>query len=163
LGFVNFTQILSVDLVNKNSVMKMAGETELIISIVSLIVAIVSMIGIVLEHFGTRERIVRLETKVEPFWKTIQDNVPALISTVMKSKNPHSQHNPNGEGRKRELLDKLEKKTLNPDDAKELQVILDKELADARQRGDIATIIAILLLLGLVAALIYAASQHRGN
>lgn len=139
----------------------MAGETELIISIASFIVAIVSMIGIVLEHFGTRERIVRLETKVEPFWKTIESNVPALISAVLKKEKPNVKHNPNGEGRKRELLDKLEKKTLNPDEAKELEAILDKELADARQRGDIATIIAILLLLALIAALIYAASQHR--
>jgi hypothetical protein len=72
---------------------------------------------------------------------------------------PHVKHNPNGEGRKRELLDRLEKKTLGPDEAKELQAILQKELADARQRGDIATIVAILLLLGLIAGLIYAASK----
>lgn len=139
--------------------MEMAGEIELTTSIVSLIVAILSMIGLFLEHFKTREKIVRLETQVEPFWKLVQDNVHALIRAVVKDEDPHVKHNPNGEGRKRELLDKLEKKILSPDEAKELQVVLQRELAEARQRGDIATIIAILLLLALIAALIYAATQ----
>jgi hypothetical protein len=72
---------------------------------------------------------------------------------------PHVKHNPNGETRKRELLDKLNKKTLTPDEATELKGILDRELAEARQRGDTATILVILLLLGLIAAIIYAASR----
>ena len=137
----------------------MAGEIELGVAFTSLIVAILSVIGLFLEHFTTRERIARLEIKVEPFWKTIEGNVPALISAVIKKENSHVKHNPNGEGRKRELLEKLEKKTLDAQEAKELRDTLERELAEARQRGDTATIIALLLLLALIAALIYASSR----
>jgi len=138
----------------------MVVEMELYFAVASLIICAFNIVGLFAEHFKSRERIARLETKIEPFWKTLENNIPSLISAITKSKNPHSNpHNPNGEARKKELLDRMHEKTLGPREANELTEILERELAEARERGDTTAILALLLLLGLLAAIIYAASR----
>ena len=91
----------------------------------------------------------------------MRQNASTLIEAVSKKKsNPHpNPTNPSSEARRGELLDKLERQSLTRSEARELRGLLQKELADARARGDAAAILALLLLLGLLAALVIAASQ----
>ena len=51
-----------------------------------------------------------------------------------------------------ELTEKMDAGTITPQEAKTLQTILNKELAEAQALGNILAVIAILLLLGLLVA-----------
>jgi len=53
---------------------------------------------------------------------------------------------------RRELTEKLDARTITPDDAKILHNILNKELEEARVAGNILAVLAILFLIGLVIA-----------
>ena len=53
---------------------------------------------------------------------------------------------------RRELTEKLDAKTITPDDAKILHNILQKELTEATATGNILAFFVILLLIGLVIA-----------
>lgn len=55
---------------------------------------------------------------------------------------------------RRELTTRLENETITPEEARELQGILNKELEEARERSDFFAALAILFLLGLVLALL---------
>jgi len=56
--------------------------------------------------------------------------------------------------RRRELTARLESGAITPEEARELQGILNRELEEARERNDFLAALAILFLLGLVLALI---------
>lgn len=135
---------------------------ELAIAVAALVITVLNVVGLFMEHFKSRERIASLETKVEPFWELLRQNASTLVQAVSKRKsNPHSNPtNPSSEARRKALLDKLENRLLTSSEAKELRQMLQKELADARARGDAAAILVLLLLLGLLAALVIAASQQ---
>lgn len=55
---------------------------------------------------------------------------------------------------RRELTAKLDARVISPDEAGQLQEILDKELTEARNENDFLGILAILFLLGLVIAIL---------
>lgn len=135
------------------------GEIELLSAIVAAIITSLITQGIF--YFKViselKERATRLETKIEPFWELIMKNIPDLLKMAKKSGNPN---NPNPEDRKKELLDKLEKQALTPDEAKELRGILEREMQDAKARGDIASFLAFLLLLAVLLGLIAALGER---
>jgi hypothetical protein len=55
--------------------------------------------------------------------------------------------------RRKDLTDKLEAKTITPDEAKELNNILKKELEEARNANNFLAFLGILFLLGLLVAI----------
>lgn len=103
-----------------------------------------------------------LETKVEPFWELVRQNASILIEVISKRKsNPEPDPtSPGFDARTSELLKKLERQTLTSSEAKELQQILERQFAEAKARGDTGAILALLLLLGLVAAFLATGSWH---
>ena len=55
---------------------------------------------------------------------------------------------------RREFTDKLDAKTITPDEARTLHGILNKELGEARAANNFFAILAILFLIGLVVAIL---------
>ena len=55
---------------------------------------------------------------------------------------------------RKELTIKLERKTITPDEARQLHDILNKELEEASKTNEFLAILAILFLLGLVVAIL---------
>ena len=57
---------------------------------------------------------------------------------------------PEEQYRRKELTEKLETRTLNVQEAEELRQLLEKEKKQATSTGDVVTVIAIAILIGLV-------------
>jgi hypothetical protein len=55
---------------------------------------------------------------------------------------------------RRELTEKLDSRSITPDEARILHSILNKELEEARATGNILAVLAILFLIGLVIAIL---------
>jgi cell shape-determining protein MreC len=114
--------------------------------IIAMVAIFLTIVGLIVQHFGViskiaqrvssleticesiedtteiRERCASLETKVDLFWKLVEENVSELL------KSPHNLH-------KDDLLDKLKAKELNLDEARELEQILDSEVRDKALDG----------------------------
>ena len=87
---------------------------------------------------GMKERISRLETKMELFWKAIENNVSALLKTFPTNIN------------KDVLLDKLSNGELSMEEAQTLRTILIGEMEKFKNKK-----IAYILMLARIEQLIY--------
>lgn len=102
------------------------------------------------ESGEVKHRLSSLETKIEPFWKFVNESVP---DTLLKSKG-----NPEPLSRRDELLLKYRDGTILPHERDELRGLLEVEQEQAKKEGNLA----LLILLGLmIAVLIAAASQKK--
>jgi len=107
----------------------------------SLGIAIASLLTVIVKHYGSdrnrtsqlvrlEARLVSLETKIDPFWKIVEQNIPRLL------KRPTHE-------RMDQLLDRMSQGNITLAEAKELIPYLEEEL-----KGDDATrILAISLVL----------------
>lgn len=86
----------------------------------SICAIFLTVVGLLIQHFcvlsAIKERLVRLETKMELFWGTIETNVSKMLKTYPTNI------------RKDILLDKFANKELVRDEAFELRTILIGEL-----------------------------------
>ncbi|MEM3714672.1 MAG: hypothetical protein QXF82_06970 [Nitrososphaeria archaeon] len=114
------------------------------------------------------DRVMKLEDKINSIDKrlsVIENNpfivassrlsvkyISGLLEGFEKSISGGNPLTPEELRRRKELTLKLDAKTITPDEAKELQNILEKELAEAQAANNVLALLAILLLLGLVVA-----------
>lgn len=105
--------------------------------ILPLIAVLVSLAGILGKYYKSissmKERLTRLETKMELFWKIVENNVGRLLKSPRQP-------------RKDELLDKLSGNSLNREEAAELKEILEREFAKKGKRSQLS--LAYILALG---------------
>lgn len=101
------------------------------LSIISLIITLIALAG---QYFTTissmKERLTKLETKIELFWKTVEKAIPKLLMA------PHSP-------RQDELLQKLSNGKLSKTEACELKGLLEEALKIKNP----SKVVAIALLL----------------
>jgi hypothetical protein len=132
--------------------MELVGVISIISSAIVAIAAIGGLVYTYLkELFELKSRLTVVETKLEPFWKIISENLIDYLLQIKKG---------NPDGRREELLLKLRAGTITQSETQELETILRRELSEARQRGDTATVIAIIFLLGFIAALLAALARR---
>lgn len=88
------------------------------LELIPILSIIFTVVAIAWEHFqvigALKERLTRLETKMEPFWRIIEERLPKLL---LSPKNL----------RKDALLEKMSKRELSKGEAVELKNILEKE------------------------------------
>ncbi len=116
------------------------------------------------------DRVMKLEDKINSIDKrlsVIENNpfivasnrlsakyISSLLESFEKSISEVNPLTPEELRKRKELTLKLDAKTITPDEAKELQNILEKELAEAQAANNILALLAILPLLGLVIAVL---------
>lgn len=79
-------------------------------------------------------RIESIETKIELFWEVVREKVIGII---------HSPHTPETDI----LLDKLRDKTISPEEAKELEIMLECALRENKDNGKSMAYIMVITLL----------------
>jgi len=113
------------------------------------------------------ERLMRIEEKINSIDKRLMkiENNPFIVASAnlsvsyaskvleeFEKKQVGNPLTPYEVQRRRQLTEKLEARTIDPDEAKELHDILNKELQEARATGNFLAVLMILFLLGLVIA-----------
>ncbi len=126
--------------------------TEIIAIVVEGVVALAAVVGLIYTHYKelaeVRERLARLDTKVEPFWTTIQQTIPDILKGLPAKGNPISKET-------RDLyLDKLKNGTITTPEARQLNEYLQEELRQAKERCDTSASLAIALGLAYLAAVL---------
>lgn len=125
-------------------------DTNLIvgISLIALTIAVIGLFcGLIYFLFVQSRRISDLEAG---FQGMQQEVARRLLQLPSSSGNRY----PPDEARRNTLLRKLQANTITRDEAIELNEILAAEEKAARERGDIATLVAIGLGIALIAALL---------
>jgi hypothetical protein len=106
---------------------------------------IISVIGLLYQHFaligGIKERLVRVETRVELFWNAIEGRVIEMLKSPTHLE-------------KDELLDQLLHKEIRLPGAQRLRTILLEELNN-RKRIDNGKKLAYALMIGRLEQVIY--------
>jgi hypothetical protein len=130
------------------------------------IIANVGWVVTLLTLLGIAYKIGRWTQKIEDRYKKIEENpliiagknlpVEVISDALYESfEKKHSKTNPLTPKEirlRRELTERLDSGTITPEDAKILHSILQKELTEARDAGNILAVLLILLLIGLVVA-----------
>ncbi len=106
---------------------------------IAIVALVVSVLGLLFQHLGVitdiKERLTRLETKTELFWKCIEENMVKLLKSYPT--NP----------RKDILLDKMLHNELNLESAQELRTVLkgemDIELAESNNSNALTYVLVI--------------------
>jgi hypothetical protein len=115
----------------------------------SSVVALVAVVGLIWTYFKewgeVKGRLTSLETKIEPFWKFVNESIPDML---IKSKG-----NPEPLSRRDELLIRYRDGTILPHEKDELLRILEAEREQAKKERDTALLILLgLLILALIAS-----------
>jgi len=117
----------------------------------SSVVALVAVVGLIWTYFKewdeVKGRLTSLETKIEPFWKFVNESIPDML---IKSKG-----NPEPLSRRDELLIRYRDGTILPHEKDELLRILEAEREQAKKETDTA----LLILLGLLIVAIIASKK----
>jgi hypothetical protein len=104
---------------------------------------VISVLGLLITYFGfvlkVSERITKVETKVELFWKVVETNVGQLLKSPTHVE-------------KDMLLDKLAHRELNIKEAEQLRGILTDEM---QLKGRDNGIIAYALIIGRLEQILY--------
>ena len=103
-----------------------------------IIAIIVSIAGLLFQYFGMiagiKERLAKIETKVELFWKVVEENIPKLL---MRNSTPET--------------DKLVAELTNPEmpetHLSKLKVLLRVELQESKDKAEI---LAVIMALGRI-------------
>jgi flagellar basal body-associated protein FliL len=119
--------------------------------VVPLVIFMLALMPIVrkivqVEIGDVREKLAKVEESNNKAWEIL----PKLIPSVRGHGNPN--------GRKAELLQALEERRLTYQESTELNSILERELEDAKKRGDQSTMIALGLF---IVVLLLAMSTSR--
>lgn len=111
--------------------------------------AVITLIFLLLRGvFSIEKRVANLETKIEPFWDALRQNVVPLLQGLTPPGNPITAE------RWDSLLIKLQSNRLTVDEAWELNAAFLEQQAAAKDKNDTTTLIAIGLGLALLAVLI---------
>jgi hypothetical protein len=110
------------------------------------LVAVVGLIWTYFKEWGeVKGRLTSLETKIEPFWKFVNESIPDML---IKGKG-----NPEPLTRRDELLTRYRDGTILPHEKDELLRILEVEREQAKKERDTALLILLgLLIVALVAS-----------
>ena len=113
------------------------------------VVAVVTLVVLLLRGaLSLEKRVANLETKIEPFWEALRQSVVPLLQGLRPSGNPISQD------RWDLLLLKLQANQLTVEEARELNAEFVEQQAAAKQKNDVASLIAIGLGIALLAGLL---------
>lgn len=108
-------------------------------------------------RFG--ERLARLETKIEPLLDFFRGMINRAIGKLFSASNPPA---PAMRGKK--LLEKWSQQTLNLDEAKELKVILEGELEEAKkEKRPFEKITDLTILLAILSGRIERLEQQKSS
>lgn len=88
------------------------------------------------------KRLVKIETKLEPFWKGVKNGVSKALGGSPPT------------ARTKELLDKCEARTLTLEEAKELKSIAEKCFENAKQKHEHQKMTYLTLLIGTLDVMI---------
>lgn len=103
---------------------------------------VVTIVGLLVQYFGViagmKERLSSLETKVDLFWKVVEDKV----TQILKSPNYFD---------KDLLLDKMRDRSLSLKEAEALRTIMNEEISLNHSKHLLGSILIIARLEGIIA------------
>ena len=125
------------------------NRNDIVDNYLSLVAIFISVFGLLFQYFGIisdiKERITRLETKTELFWKCVETGVVGMLKTYPTNVN------------KDVLLDNMLHNELTLDDAQELRSILKGEMELAKKEN----ILIYVLALGRIEQVIFELTPRK--